>query len=283
MTKKISITDPWKVFFWEAVLFSSCLCLGIITALKLNRFLEVQKIFLPQVSFSQFLFYFIFGTFFILAICFFVKFRKRKGAIFKALFILAVFGGGFISLSLLMPNIFALIFLFILIFKWLKNPSVFLHNFIVILGLAGVGANLGLRMTPYLVIALLIILSIYDVIAVYKTKHMVKMAKEMIAHQAILGFIVPQEISGFKESLKEIKPGGRFLILGGGDVVFPLLLAVSLLSEGIINSLIVVVFALIGLFVSFYFFINQKVRKPIPALPPIALFSIIGFLITLII
>ncbi|MCK4781814.1 hypothetical protein KAS79_02725 [Candidatus Parcubacteria bacterium] len=281
MIKEKLIAHPWRVFFWEAVLFSLCLGLGIITALKLNRLLEVQKIFLSQISFSQFLFYFLFGTFFILAICFFAKFRKRKGAIFKLIFVLAVFGGGFISLSLLMPNIFALILIWILIFTWLKKPSVLSHNFIVILGLAGAGANLGLRMSPWLVVSLLIILSVYDFIAVYKTKHMVKMAKEMLAHQAILGFVVPQEISGFKESLKEIKTGGRFLILGGGDVVFPLLLAVSLLSQGILNSLIVAVFALIGLFASFYFFINQKIRKPIPALPPIALFSIIGFLITL--
>jgi len=283
MIKEKSITHPWRIFFWEAVMFSLCLGLGIITALKLGKFLEIQKVSLSPVSFWQFLFYFLFATFFILAVCFFLKFKKRKGAIFKAIFVLAVFGGGLICLSLWMFDALALILLSILIFKWFKKPVVVLHNTIVILGLAGVGAILGLRMTPWLVVALLIILSVYDFIAVYKTKHMVKMAKQMLAEQAILGFVIPQKISDFKESLKEIKSGGKFLILGGGDVAFPLVLCVSLLPEGIINSLIVGVFAFIGLFVSFYFFISQKTRKPIPALPPIALFSIIGFLITLII
>jgi len=70
------------------------------------------------------------------------------------------------------------------------------------------------------------------------------------------------------------------LVLGGGDIIFPLILCSSLIPQGIANSLIVGLFALVGLFVSFLFFIGQKTRKPIPALPPIALFSIIGYLIT---
>jgi presenilin-like A22 family membrane protease len=55
-----------------------------------------------------------------------------------------------------------------------------------------------------------------------------------------------------------------------------------LVLEGILSSLIVAFFSLIGLFVGFYILTKQKIRQPIPALPPIALFSIIGFLITLI-
>jgi len=35
-----------------------------------------------------------------------------------------------------------------------------------------------------------------------------------------------------------------------------------------------------GLFAGFLFFISQKEKKAIPALPPIALFSIIGYFIT---
>lgn len=112
---------------------------------------------------------------------------------------------------------------------------------------------------------------------------MIKMAKAMIESRAILGLVIPPDIFGFGEGLEKIHPGGKFLILGGGDVVFPLLFCVSLIPFGILNSLIVAFFSLVGLFVSFYFFIQQKARQPIPALPPIALFSIIGYLLTLII
>lgn len=275
------LSQPWKFFIWEAFLFCLTLGLGIATAAKLNNFLKIQELSLPSFSFWQFLLYFLVATLFIFFISFSGKrFKKGRGAIFKALFILAAAWGGLISLILWIGDIFALIFITILIFGWLKKPSVFLHNLAMIFGLAGIGGSLGLRLSPPVVVLLLIILSIYDYIAVYKTKHMVKMAKEMIETGAILALIIPQKISDFLADLKEVRPGGRFLILGGGDVAFPLLLCASLVSQGILNPLIVAFFALIGLFVSFWFFISQKTRQPIPALPPIALFSIIGYLIT---
>lgn len=107
------------------------------------------------------------------------------------------------------------------------------------------------------------------------------MAKEMIEAKAILGIILPPKIAEFQAPLKDVKMGGKFVILGGGDIVFPLLLVTSLVPYGILKSLIVAIFALFGLFISFWIFISQKTRQPIPALPPIALFSIIGYLITL--
>ena len=49
------------------------------------------------------------------------------------------------------------------------------------------------------------------------------MAKEMIESRAILALVIPPNIFGFRDSLEKIEPGGKFLILGGGDVVFPII------------------------------------------------------------
>ena len=166
------------------------------------------------------------------------------------------------------------------ILLWLKQPSVLIHNICIILGIAGLGASLGLRLEPVMTAILLIAFSVYDFIAVYKTKHMVKMAKEMIEHQAVLALVIPRGLSGFKGELKGIKTKGKYLILGGGDIAFPLLLSVSLLRQGILPSLVVAVFSLIGLLLSFLIFTSQKIKRPIPALPPITLFSVLGLLIT---
>jgi len=149
--------------------------------------------------------------------------------------------------------------------------------------MAGLGTVLGLNLTPLMVVSFLVLFSIYDFIAVYKTKHMIKMAKEMMTVGVILGFIAPSKLADLKIPLRKVKMGGKFLILGGGDVVFPMLLVVSLLPQGLFHSLIVAFFALIGLFFSFLIFISQKVRAPIPALPPIALLSLLGYLLTLLI
>lgn len=98
-----------------------------------------------------------------------------------------------------------------------------------------------------------------------------------------MGLIIPQKISDFLENPKEVKLKEKFVILGGGDVIFPLIFSVSMLSQGIISVLIVAFFSLLGLVASFAIFILQKKRQPIPALPPIALLSIIGYIITLLI
>lgn len=281
--------NPWKIFFQEAFLFCLTLILGILAAFEINKALKTEEIVLTPISFWEFLFLFFVATLFVFFLTRFKKAKKGKEIIFKGIFILATFIGGVLLISLWLGDIFALILMGFLIFLWLKKSLILIHNLVVILGIAGIGAILGLRLTPWLVVFLLIILSIYDFIAVYKTKHMIKMAKEMIATGTILALIVPQKISDFKESLREVRPGRKVLILGGGDVACPLLLCASLVRIGIINSIVVAVFALIGLFVSFWFFVSQPStssdgrRRPIPALPPIALFSIIGFLVSLLI
>ncbi len=272
----------------EVLLFSFTLGLGLVAGLKINDFAANKIISLPQFSFWQFIFQFILAVAFILFILFIIKQKKKKRIIYKSLFIIAVWWGGTITLNLWLNPLLALILMGLLVFWWHKQPLVLNHNICLILGLAGTGAVLGLSLDPYSVVLLLIVFSIYDFIAVYKTKHMVKMAREMIEHKAVLALIIPQRISGLGKQLENVRNDSQavkreFLILGGGDVVFPLIFCVSLIPQGIINSLIVAVFALLGLLASFWIFIKQENRKPIPALPPIALFSLIGFLITLIV
>ena len=276
--------SPWKIFFWEALLFSLTLFLGIANASKITGLLRAQEVPVAPVDFAQLILSFFLATVFILALIFFVKSKPKKGVIFKALFVFLIFFGGIVTLELWLGSFLALILMGVLIVLWLKKSSVLVHNISIIFGISGVGASLGLRIDPTTMVFLLIAFSVYDFLAVYKTKHMVKMAKEMVEHQAILALVIPRSISGFGGKLGEIKTGGKFLILGGGDIALPLLFCASLTHQGFLNSALVVgAFSLVGLFLSFFIFTNQKVRRPIPALPPITLFSILGYLITLII
>lgn len=274
------LNNIWKVFIIEAFLFLLTLGLGIVASFQINKILKVEKLEIPKISFFQFILYFLFGTLLIFLFVRFFKYGKQKTAVFQTLFVLTVFWGGILLLSIWIGDVFALIFMTFLLFWWWKWPSIFIQDLCMILAMAGAGSVLGLTFTPEIIVILLIIFSIYDFIAVYKTKHMVEMAKEMIESRAILGLVVPPDLASFKQNLKQVKLGGKFMVLGGGDVVFPLLLCSSLVSSGILNSLIVALFSLIGLFAGFLFFISQKQKKAIPALPPIALFSIIGYFIT---
>lgn len=280
--KKVKINfSIFKAFLFEAFLFSLTLFLGILSAWRINKILEMENISPSKISFSEFFGYFFLFTLFFLFLAYFKKGGEKKRRIFKIFFIFPVFFGGEILLSSLIgSSLISTLLLGILIFLWFKKPLIFIHDLIVILGIAGAGAILGLSLEPKVIILLLIVFSLYDLLAVYVTKHMVKIAKEMIREKVIVGFIFPSNISDFKEDVGKVEPGrGRFIVLGGGDVVFPLLLCASLVPLGIKYSLTIAIFALIGLFFSYLFFIFQKFPRPIPALPPIALFSIIGYLI----
>jgi presenilin-like A22 family membrane protease len=266
-------------FLFESFLYLSVFCLGIFSAKRAKVFFDFHRISPPKVSVSDFFFNVLFATFFLLFVIWFFKTKKAKGRIFKAIFLISVFFGGVILLEIWFLEPFPLIFVSLLIIWWLKDPNVFNQNLLISLGMAGVGSILGLRLKPEAAIFLLVIFSVYDLFAVYKTKHMVKIAKEMIEHKAILGIVISQNLSGFKEKLTEVRPGEKFVILGGGDIIFPLMLSVSLIEKGILASFLIAFFSLIGLFGNFILLFSQKERKPIPALPLISLFSILGFLL----
>ena len=248
----------WEVFFIEGFLFLVTSILAVVCAFELNKLAQLKMVYLPATSLQDFLFSFIFVTFFVLIFILYKKAGKLKDVIYKGLFIITTFWGGMTVLNLFMPVFVAVLVMGILILLWLKISTVWIHDALMILGLSGVASFFGLGFTPSTIVFLLLIFSVYDFIAVYKTKHMVLMAKEMIEKKVILGFIIPKKIEYFKAKLSQIKPGGNFMILGGGDIVFPCLLAVSVVPTGFLKSLIVVVFSFCGSFVSYYLFIAQK-------------------------
>lgn len=279
--KKENIKQFWQIFSIEAGLFLLTSVLALACAFKLNKLIKIKKIYLPAISLQDFVFSFLFITFFIFLFVFFKKAPKFKELIYKGFFILAVFWGGMTVFNLWVPVFGSVLAMGALIIVWLEKPSVWAHDLLMFLGLAGAASFFGLGFEPSVVVVLLVVFSFYDFIAVYKTKHMVKMAKEMIEKKVIMGFIIPKKFSYFKQPLNEVRPGGNFFILGGGDVILPNLLAVSVVPSGLLKALIIIVFSLGGSFFSYWLFAKQKEKEPIPALPPVALFAIIGYFISL--
>ncbi len=272
-----------QTLLFEILFFCLVLVLGLFSAIEAKFILIESNIEVQKINFEGFLFYFLIGTVFVLGISYFRKIRKYRGAIYKFLFVFAFAYGALTVLSLFFIDIITIVLILILLFLWFKLSSVWVHDIVMILSLAGIGAIFGLAMEPKVVVLLLLALSVYDFIAVYKTKHMIKMAKSMLSYGVVMGIIVPKEVKDFKEKVTNISPGGRFMVLGGGDIIFPLLFSVSLLDKGIVSVLTVAGFSLVGVAASLLIFLLQKEQKPIPALPPIALFSIMGYIITLLI
>ncbi len=272
-----------KSFFWEGILFTISSLIGIFTAYRIKTILEEIPlgIVYPEFFLLHFLLSFLIITLFIFYLTILKRFKKTKKGFYKLLFILSVFWGGAYILNMWFGAV-GIFLIAVLIILWLRLSTILFHNLVMVLGIAGAGSFLGIGLYPEMVIIILGIFSLYDYIAVYKTKHMIEMAKSMLEAKAIVGFIIPSKLSDFWEKLEEVKPGGKFYILGGGDIVFPIILSVSVLQQGILKSLFVFIFSLGGLFLAFWLFNSQKEKNPIPALPPIAFISILGYLITLI-
>ena len=282
-----------NIFWKEAVLFALTQILGIFVAVRLSRVLELTEIKPQPVSFFNILIYFLIITLFSLAV---LKISKKgSGIMLQIFFILALFSGLDILFGTFIGEPGAIILAVALIVFRFSKPTILIHNLVIVGGLAGIGGMLGLTLFPRDVIILLIILAVYDAIAVYKTKHMVKMAQEMIKKRVILGIIVPEKIMGFRASMIDVehdkiparrifKPGERvkFMILGGGDLALPLLLIASVAHRNILHSIIILIFSLFGLLAMNLIFIKLKSR-PMPALPPLAFFSILGYLVSLLV
>lgn len=267
-----------KMFLQELASFSLIGVISIFSVAKIYRSSFVSKTQIPAISWWQFLLAFGIGTAIVLGLI-----RIMHGGLFLRLFfIFALFSGILITASVFIDDIWAFIFSFFLIFLYIIWSPVWLHDLILVLTLPGIAALLGASLNPWTVVLILIIMSVYDYVAVYKTKHMVRMANAMISGRAIFAVIFSEHWRGFKSHLNEVHPGEGFMMLGTGDFVFPLIMVAAAYAISPVAGWLVFAFAFLGLLLMHLIFVSQKVRRPMPALPPLAAFAILGFLVSMI-
>jgi len=281
----------YKFLFWETILTILIFALGISTARNFHLFLQQEKIVLPQISAINFIGYLMAGTIAVLLAVFLIRKKRTRKGFFKFLFVIGnIYGALSVlpgMLNMIFPayysNVLAIAITALTFWAWFVKPTLLNHNFLMVVGLAGVGGMVGLQMSPVIVVIILAILAAYDFIAVYKTRHMVKMAESMIESETIIGLIIPSSEKQFMESVPNSETRRKFVILGGGDLAIPLMLAVSFIPQGMIKVLIVAAFSLLGIILSFLIFYSQKSKEAIPALPAIVFVSLIGCLIAILV
>lgn len=170
---------------------------------------------------------------------------------------------------------------------WFLIPLVWLHNLVLILAVSSLGAVFGRFITPWTAMAIILALAVYDFLAV-RFRFMLWMADRLSEVNALPALIIPRKYSAWNSNLKkhgeriiELNPAEReYSILGGGDIAFPCLLTASVyFAQGLKAAAIMAVLGLVGL-VSVYAIQALFLKgRPMPALPPIAAFTLIGLLI----
>jgi len=164
------------------------------------------------------------------------------------------------------------------------------HNFSELLIYPGIAAVFVPLLNLKTAIILLVVISIYDMWAVWKSKIMQKMAKfQMNELNIFSGFFIPYASKKQREKIKHMKETDKkgkgmkvnVAILGGGDVIFPIITSgVVLKTWGIWPAVAVILGALLGLG-SLLFFSEKK--KFYPAMPFISAGIFLALLISWII
>ena len=219
---------------------------------------------------------------FIIAITLFLFRTKLKAEfIIRVWFFFVVTIALMIALLAILPEInyifiiSGIVALFLSFMKVFKR-NLWVHNGTELLIYPGIAAVFVPILNIYTVLILLVLISIYDMWAVWHSKIMIKMAKYQINKvKAFSGFFIPyvskkvklqiQRMKASKSKMKNKKIKISVAILGGGDVVFPIITAgVVMLTYGLFYSLFVIFGAAAGLL---YLFIRSEKKKFYPAMP----------------
>jgi len=231
---------------------------------------------------------------FIIAVVLLILFTRFKlDFIMRLWFFVVVLIALGIFLSSILPqekyiSLFALLFAlpFALIKVYRRN--ILIHNLTELVIYPGIAAVFVPLLNLWTVTILLILISFYDMWAVWHSGIMQKMAKYQITQLKIFsGFFIPYiskkqraELVKIKKEnpkkLETIKVKANIAILGGGDVIFPIITAgVMLQTFGFLAALFVIIGALLGL--SYLFFLAEK-KKFYPAMPFITIGIFLGIL-----
>jgi presenilin-like A22 family membrane protease len=183
-----------------------------------------------------------------------------------------------------MPYI-ALVFALPLAVVKVYKRNFLIHNVTELVIYPSIAAVFVSLLNFWTVIALLILISIYDMWAVWHSGIMQRMAKYQINELKIFsGFFIPyvskkvkMELNDLpKSKLKNKKVKASVAILGGGDVVFPIITAgVMLVQFGFLAALFVIIGATLG--ISYLLFVAEK-KKFYPAMPFISAGIFLGIL-----
>jgi len=245
----------------------------------------------------------IFSFIFAIAILFFLT-KFKVDFILKAWFFLVVSLAIFISLNSVIPKSLYFIIPAILVALTLSFIKIFRRNFMIhnlteLLIYPGIATIFVPILNFWSILVLLLLISIYDLWAVWHSGIMQKMAKYQINKLKVFsGFFVPyiskklrmqlNKMKKLKKNNKKIKV--NVAILGGGDIVFPIITAGVIFKTTSINlpfgfvfnggltpALFVVGGATLGLGLLFLF---SKKKKFYPAMPFITAGILFGLILS---
>jgi len=155
------------------------------------------------------------------------------------------------------------------------RPGVIIQTFTELFIYSGLAAIFVPMFNLSSISILMVLIALYDMWAVWKSKHMITLAKSQTKAKVFAGFMIPYKLPKLRKGRKNTKKiKVRTAILGGGDVGFPLIFAGVVMKDiGLWQSLIIPLFAAAGL--AFLLFRGEE-KKFYPAMPFIGAACFLG-------
>jgi presenilin-like A22 family membrane protease len=278
-------------YLWSALIYIAALALALFIAPVNEPSLEAtlgSQGMAAQSSPLWWIVVYFFGAVAVVAIVLFVIPVRYLKYLLRGLFAL-MYAWGLLIVFMRLPGPYSYIIAAAAGLAWLIFARVWLQDLLLFVALAAAASVFGYIFDPLTFMIFMLIIAVYDVLAV-KFGFMIWMADKMSDTSSLPAFIFPKNMKDVNASLKvvqfselkKVEPEKReHTILGGGDIGFPLMLAVAVyFSYGMGGAILVGGCALVGIMLAFVIQQYWLQGKPMPALPPITFMALIGYLIT---
>ncbi len=151
------------------------------------------------------------------SILFLVLYKLNIRSILIYWYYISIFLALFVTFSLFLNEIISFFIALALVILRSNSDDDYFYNMVEVMMYGGVASIFLPLFNLYSAFVLLILISIYDFIAVMISKHMIALAKAQFSMKIFSGI--------------KISVGKEYAILGGGDVIFPMILAGVLLRD----------------------------------------------------
>lgn len=256
----------WKVTFILVGLFLVAQYIGLFVNYRYQEMSLPFGIQRPEMA-TQFSFVNLFAIIIFVTLLAFLLARFRFAKLWKLWFFIASWFTLMVAMAVFVDQKFAALIGFVgAVFK-VYELDIYIHNITELFIYGGLAAIFVPLFNMWSISILLVIIAIYDAIAVWKTKHMIKLAKFQSRMKVFAGLLIPY---GKK----------RAAILGGGDIGFPLLFAAVAMRTLGIRALVIP--AAVGVSLLLLLIYGDK-QKFYPAMPYLAVGCFVGYGLSLLI
>ena len=195
--------DSFHPFVGSGLILIVSQVLALFLAFRERDFLESRQITPPEVSVELPLIYFFVVVAFVGLILFLVP-RTVLRLVLKVIFLSLFAWGAFVAIGLSLPVPVAVGMSALAALFYFFMPRIWLHNLLMVISLASIGTVFGVLFAPWTAISFMLVVSVYDILAV-RFGYMMWMIKRLSISDTLPAFIIPKTISRWNLDLREVK------------------------------------------------------------------------------